>query len=166
MLLAGLQPRQRLGEDLVAIAAQPFDVDPLANRADGPVAAVAGRVLHELDVVERENKAGAPRVGAGLVAVGGPAVVDAAGQRGLALVDVGFAPGRHFGGVGDDRSGDAAGKIGWVDAWRRNALTIVGREQRLEHAVFADSLERSEDPGVVGLGARVERAVEHLHDVL
>ena len=46
MLLAGLQPRQRLGKDLVAIAAQPFDVDPRTNRADGPVAAVAGRVLH------------------------------------------------------------------------------------------------------------------------
>ena len=53
MLLAALQPRQRLRQDLVAIAAQPLDVDPLADRADGPVAAVAGRVLHELDVVER-----------------------------------------------------------------------------------------------------------------
>ena len=51
VLLAALQPLQRLGEYLVAIAAQRLDVDPLADRADRPVAAVAGRVLQEVDVV-------------------------------------------------------------------------------------------------------------------
>jgi hypothetical protein len=40
-----LQPVQRLRQDLIAIAAQSLNVDPLADRAEWPIAAVAGRVL-------------------------------------------------------------------------------------------------------------------------
>ena len=57
-------------------------------------------------------------------------------------------------------------KSAWLNSRRRNALAVVGREHRLEHAVLADPLEGGEDQRVVGLGAGVERAVEHLHDVL
>ena len=65
----------------------------------------------------------------------------------------------------DDRPGDAAGEVGRVDSRRRNALAVVGRKHRLEHAVFANPLAGGEDQRVIGLGAGMERPVERLHDV-
>ena len=49
VLLAALQPVQRLRQELVAIAAQPLDVNPVADHAEGPVTAIAGRVLQEFE---------------------------------------------------------------------------------------------------------------------
>jgi hypothetical protein len=51
VLLAGRKPHQRLRQDLIAIAAQPFDVDPVADYGDDPVTAIASRVLQEFNVV-------------------------------------------------------------------------------------------------------------------
>ena len=110
VLLPVLQPMECLRQYLVAVAAQPLDVNPFANRADGPVAAVAGCVLHNLEIVNREGEAGAAWVGAHFMAVGGTTVVDAARQCRFLLIDIGLAPHRHFGGMRDDRPGDAAGK--------------------------------------------------------
>src|SRR5262249_46876573 len=106
VLLASRKPRQRLRQDLIAIAAQPFDVDLVTDDGDDPITAIAGRVLQEFDVVGGEGETGSPRIGAHLVAVGATAVIDAAAQGCLLLFDVGFAPGRHLGAVRDDRSSD------------------------------------------------------------
>jgi hypothetical protein len=125
VLLAVLQPRQRLRQNLVTVAAQRLDVDPVADDGNDPVAAVAGGVLKEFDVVGGEGEAGPPGIGARLVAVGRPAMVDAARQHRLLLLHVGLAPRRHLGAMRDDCPGDAAGEVGRVNSWRRDALAVV-----------------------------------------
>jgi hypothetical protein len=86
MQLSASQAVQCLRQDLIAVAAQLLDVDQVANCGDGPVAAIAGRVLHELDVVGGEGEAGSPRIGAHLIAVGGAIGVDATATACVASV--------------------------------------------------------------------------------
>jgi hypothetical protein len=59
---------ERFRQDLVAVPAQPFKINPVPDYGDDPVAAVAGRVIQEVDVVGGKGEAGSPRIWIRLVA--------------------------------------------------------------------------------------------------